>query len=180
VEGALADLDRAVELADDPGIRFNRATALQELGRYAEAVDEYDRVLAATDDPDARHQRAVCNLRLGRRDWHLRWSAGATDDGRWLLVGTGPPSHADDGVAVRVYLSQDGAVLHCRYTIQTPDTATRRDVEAAIKREIADDEHLRRGVDEIVYTDLDTGHPVPEVVPERSGPPAEAVRAEVP
>jgi len=66
---ALADLDRAMELTDDAGIRFNRAVVLEETGRYAEAIAEYDTLQAEADDPDARERRAACERHAdGRAD----------------------------------------------------------------------------------------------------------------
>ncbi|MGJ6969519.1 tetratricopeptide repeat protein [Streptosporangium sp. G11] len=65
---ALDDLGQALELGDDPAIRFNRAVALREAGRHAEAIEDYDRVLAATPDPDAWYGRGLCHLHFGDSD----------------------------------------------------------------------------------------------------------------
>ncbi|MEV4248993.1 tetratricopeptide repeat protein [Streptosporangium canum] len=58
--GAAGDLDRAVELAGTPAIRFNRAVVYQEAARYAEAAEDYGAVLAAIDDAEARERLDVC------------------------------------------------------------------------------------------------------------------------
>ena len=60
LDAAVADLDRAAALTDDPSIAMNRATALQAAGRHADAAAAYDTVLAAVDDPDAKEQRRRC------------------------------------------------------------------------------------------------------------------------
>jgi tetratricopeptide (TPR) repeat protein len=57
---AMGDLDRAVGLSDNPEIRYNRAVAYEEAGRYAEALSDYDAVLARLDDEDARMRRDTC------------------------------------------------------------------------------------------------------------------------
>lgn len=57
---AAADFDRAVELADRPDFRFNRAVVHEAAGRFAEAATDYEAVYAATGDPDAVRQRDVC------------------------------------------------------------------------------------------------------------------------
>ncbi|WP_370949603.1 tetratricopeptide repeat protein [Amycolatopsis sp. cg5] len=61
---ALADLDRAVALADEPAFRYNRAVIHQESGRLAEAIADYRAMLAVTEDEDARDRLASC-LRVG-------------------------------------------------------------------------------------------------------------------
>lgn len=51
---AIADLTRALELGDDPALRYNRATAYQAADRRADAVDDLKRALElAPDDPDS-------------------------------------------------------------------------------------------------------------------------------
>jgi hypothetical protein len=49
-----------VEPSDTPEIRYNRAVAYEEAGRYAEALADYDTVLASLDDEDARMRRETC------------------------------------------------------------------------------------------------------------------------
>ncbi|WP_250563978.1 tetratricopeptide repeat protein [Sphaerisporangium fuscum] len=60
LEGAVADLTRAIELGEDAALYFNRALALKSLGRPAEAMDDLDRAYALDpEDPDivkARHE----------------------------------------------------------------------------------------------------------------------------
>ena len=60
LDAAVADLTRAVESGETPEIRFNRAVALQTMGRFADAMADYDAVLAHADDPDARQRREDC------------------------------------------------------------------------------------------------------------------------
>jgi tetratricopeptide (TPR) repeat protein len=60
IVGAIEDFDRAVELADGPEIRFNRAIVFEEAGRYADAATDYRTVLAAEDDVDARERLDFC------------------------------------------------------------------------------------------------------------------------
>jgi tetratricopeptide (TPR) repeat protein len=60
IVGAIEDFDRAVELADGPAIRFNRAIVFEEAGRYADAATDYRTVLAAEDDMDARDRLDFC------------------------------------------------------------------------------------------------------------------------
>ncbi|MEV4299361.1 tetratricopeptide repeat protein [Microbispora rosea] len=53
--GAVDDLTRAIELGEDAALYFNRATALDALGRGREALLDLRRALALTpDDPDVR------------------------------------------------------------------------------------------------------------------------------
>ncbi|GAA2718341.1 hypothetical protein GCM10010439_01120 [Actinocorallia aurantiaca] len=55
VADAVADLDRAVGLAEEPGLLFNRAMALRAAGREREAVADLTRALElAPDDLDIR------------------------------------------------------------------------------------------------------------------------------
>ncbi|MFE2344603.1 tetratricopeptide repeat protein [Streptomyces sp. NPDC059431] len=63
---ATADFDRAVELADRPDFRFNRAVVHEAAGRFAQAATDFDAVYAATGDPDAVRQRDSC-LRAAER-----------------------------------------------------------------------------------------------------------------
>lgn len=68
-EGALADLDRALALGDDPAMRFNRAMVLADLHRWADAAAEFDRVIELTpDDADAWLHRAACHRHIGATD----------------------------------------------------------------------------------------------------------------
>ncbi|MFD0573212.1 tetratricopeptide repeat protein [Kitasatospora gansuensis] len=64
---AAADLQRAVQLSEDPGLRFNLAVAYQDADRHGEALGLLDTVVAETDDPSARLQRARSLQALGRR-----------------------------------------------------------------------------------------------------------------
>lgn len=57
---AAADLERAVELADLPEFRFNRAVAYQAAGRLREAAADYGDVAARTGDEDAAARRDSC------------------------------------------------------------------------------------------------------------------------
>ncbi|MEU1507106.1 tetratricopeptide repeat protein [Kitasatospora sp. NPDC005748] len=68
LDGASADLARAVELSADPGMRFNLAVVHHDAGRYGEALGLLDEVLGATEDVDARLQRARCLIGLDRAD----------------------------------------------------------------------------------------------------------------
>ncbi|GLW34290.1 tetratricopeptide repeat protein [Actinoplanes regularis] len=65
VPAALADLDRALSLRDDPEMRFNRAVLLAEAGRHAEAVDDLTAAGGSSDDPQIRWERARSLLALG-------------------------------------------------------------------------------------------------------------------
>lgn len=58
--GALADFDRAVGLADTVEVRFNRAVVFEQVGRYADAAEDYRRVVDASDDEDARDRLEYC------------------------------------------------------------------------------------------------------------------------
>ncbi|MGW0753906.1 tetratricopeptide repeat protein [Streptomyces sp. NPDC002587] len=62
---AAADFDRAVELADRPEFRFNRAVVHEAAGRFTEAAADFDAVFAATEDPDALSHRDSCLLAAG-------------------------------------------------------------------------------------------------------------------
>ncbi|MFJ5228757.1 tetratricopeptide repeat protein [Kitasatospora sp. NPDC088391] len=68
LDGAGTDLARAVELSDDPGMRFNLAVVHHDAGRYGEALPLLDEVLDAVEDMDARLQRARCLIGLDRAD----------------------------------------------------------------------------------------------------------------
>lgn len=64
---ASADFDQALQLADRPEFRFNRAMVHQAAGRFAQAAADFEAVLTATDDPDARSHRDAC-LRAAGQD----------------------------------------------------------------------------------------------------------------
>ncbi|MEU4806041.1 tetratricopeptide repeat protein [Actinosynnema sp. NPDC023587] len=59
-DGALADFDRAVGLADLPEVRFNRAVVFERVGRFGDAAADYRSVLAVVDDADARLRLDYC------------------------------------------------------------------------------------------------------------------------
>ncbi|MFE9452198.1 tetratricopeptide repeat protein [Streptomyces sp. NPDC006739] len=63
---AVADLERAHALSDDPGIRFNLAVAYHDATRHDLAVGLLDTVVTETGDLDARLQRARSLIGLGR------------------------------------------------------------------------------------------------------------------
>jgi tetratricopeptide (TPR) repeat protein len=65
VPAALADLDHALSLHDDPGVRFNRAVLLAEAGRHAEAVADLTVAGESGDDVQIRWERARSLLALG-------------------------------------------------------------------------------------------------------------------
>ncbi|MFJ8208472.1 tetratricopeptide repeat protein [Streptomyces sp. NPDC096033] len=57
---AVADFDRAVELADRPEFRFNRGVVHETAGAFARAAEDFDAVYTATADPDAAERRDAC------------------------------------------------------------------------------------------------------------------------
>ena len=63
---AIAGLEQAVELSDEPGIAFNLAVALHDGSRFQEAVDRLSAVFEETGDPSAQLRRAASLLALGR------------------------------------------------------------------------------------------------------------------
>ncbi|BAJ28108.1 MULTISPECIES: tetratricopeptide repeat protein [Kitasatospora] len=63
---ATADLEHAVALDDDPGMRFNLAVAYHDGDRHPDAVALLDAVITETEDPAARLQRARSLLHLDR------------------------------------------------------------------------------------------------------------------
>lgn len=66
---ALADLTRAIELAPNPALLFNRAVAHQALGNWASAEADFTTVLEAEpDEAEAWLRRAACRSRLGNAD----------------------------------------------------------------------------------------------------------------
>ncbi|SDW76328.1 Tetratricopeptide (TPR) repeat [Amycolatopsis xylanica] len=64
---AVADLDHAVALADQPAFRYNRGVIHQERGSLAEAIADYQAVLTATDDEDARDRLDSCQRAYSAR-----------------------------------------------------------------------------------------------------------------
>jgi tetratricopeptide (TPR) repeat protein len=89
---AVADLTRAVEIAPDPALLFNRAVAHQALGNWAPAEADFSAVLEADPaEAEARRRRAECRHRLGNRD-------GARDDLR--LAAAIAPDYAAAGLMV--------------------------------------------------------------------------------
>jgi tetratricopeptide (TPR) repeat protein len=73
---AVADLSRAIDIAPDPAMLFNRAIAHQALGNWAPAEADLTAVLEAEPaEAEARERRAECRHRLGNTD-------GAGDDRR--------------------------------------------------------------------------------------------------
>jgi tetratricopeptide (TPR) repeat protein len=89
---AVADLTRAVEIAPDPALLFNRAVAHQALGNWAPAEADFSAVLEADPaEAEALRRRAECRHRLGNRD-------GARDDLR--LAAAIAPDYAAAGLMV--------------------------------------------------------------------------------
>ena len=89
---AVADLTRAIELAPDPAVLFNRAIAHQALGNWASAEADFTAVLEAEPaEGEARLRRSECRHRLGNAD-------GAEDDLRQAAALT--PDQAAAGVMV--------------------------------------------------------------------------------
>ncbi|MDJ0347533.1 tetratricopeptide repeat protein [Streptomyces sp. H10-C2] len=82
---AVADLDEAIRLTDDPALRANRAIALQELGHHDRAIEDLDTAIAAIGDqnPELLYRRGVS--RQSTND-----TAGALDDWRAHLAAYGP------------------------------------------------------------------------------------------
>ncbi len=66
---AIDDLDRAIELADDPALRLNRAIALADLGEHSRAIGDLDAAIAASDgaDPDLLSWRERIGRESGER-----------------------------------------------------------------------------------------------------------------
>jgi len=57
---AIDCFDRAIDRSDGPEVRFNRAVAYQDSGRFQDAIADYDAVLTVLDDDDARQRRDDC------------------------------------------------------------------------------------------------------------------------
>lgn len=70
LEAAIADYDRAIELApDQPDPYLNRGASLENAGRLTEAIADYNRVLAIDpDDPAAYNNRGNAEAAQGRWD----------------------------------------------------------------------------------------------------------------
>jgi tetratricopeptide (TPR) repeat protein len=65
LDAALADLTRALDLGEDAALLFNRATALQAAGRWADALADLDRAAGLDPaDPDIQEARARCRDQL--------------------------------------------------------------------------------------------------------------------
>jgi tetratricopeptide (TPR) repeat protein len=82
---AIADLDQAIELADDPSLRANRAIVLQDLGEHSRAVADLDVAIAAYNggNPDLLYRRGLSRHALAEID-------GALADWRAHLTAYGP------------------------------------------------------------------------------------------
>ena len=65
--GALADLSRAIEVEDDPGLRYNRALLYQETGDWQAAISDCTHALGlpGADRGELLRQRDLCRARLG-------------------------------------------------------------------------------------------------------------------
>lgn len=77
-QDAVDDLDRAIELADDPELRANRAVAFAELGDHSAAVADLDIAVAVSngDAPELLYRRGASRLALGDTDGALAdWRA---------------------------------------------------------------------------------------------------------
>ncbi len=66
---ALADIDRAVELADRPYLRFKRGLILCRSGRFAEALPEFDMAIGQQPENSQFYRgRALARLALGEAE----------------------------------------------------------------------------------------------------------------
>ena len=75
---AVDDLDHAIGLSDDAGLRANRAIALQDLGDHKRALEDLDIAVAAMgdEDPDLLYRRGVSRLALHDTEGaHADWRA---------------------------------------------------------------------------------------------------------
>lgn len=84
---AVADLDHAIDLDDDPSLRANRAMALQDLGEHRRALADLDLAVPALgeDDPDLYFRRGLSRHELGdpdgaRADWRAHLAAYGPDE----------------------------------------------------------------------------------------------------
>jgi hypothetical protein len=94
---AVADLDHAIALADDPSLRVNRAIALQDLDEHRRAVADLDITIAALEggDPDLLYRRGV--------SWHvLADFDGAFADWRAHLQACGHGSTSPHAEEIRL------------------------------------------------------------------------------
>ncbi|GAB2628465.1 hypothetical protein GCM10027168_70280 [Streptomyces capparidis] len=66
VTAAVADLDRALALADDPEVRYDRAMACLRAGRREEALADLRTALRTSRDPSTRLRIAACLRSLGQ------------------------------------------------------------------------------------------------------------------
>ncbi len=57
---AIDYFDTAIDRSDGPEVRFNRAVAYQDAGRFLDAIADYDAVLLVLDDDEARQRREDC------------------------------------------------------------------------------------------------------------------------
>lgn len=65
LETALADLDRSLELAEDPAVLFNRGVLREARGEWKHAEADFGRAHELSpDDSDARDHLAACQARL--------------------------------------------------------------------------------------------------------------------
>lgn len=84
---AVDDLDHAIDLADDPVLRGNRALALHDLGAYERALADLDIAIPvlADEDPDLLYRRGAVRLALGETDgayadWRDHLAAYGTEE----------------------------------------------------------------------------------------------------
>lgn len=65
IPGALADLDRAIDLGEDAALLYNRAAALQAAGRWSHALADLEKAaLLDPADPDIQADRERCLAHL--------------------------------------------------------------------------------------------------------------------
>jgi tetratricopeptide (TPR) repeat protein len=78
-KGALADIDKAIALADRPYLRYSRAILLCKSGRCRDALADLDSAIAAQPDNLQFYRvRAIARVRSGN-------AAGALEDGELLV-----------------------------------------------------------------------------------------------
>jgi tetratricopeptide (TPR) repeat protein len=94
---AVADLDHAIGLADDPSLRANRAIALQDLGEHSRAIADLDLALAAfgDDQPDLLYWRGLSRHALADVD-------GSLADWRAHLTAYGPDGTSPYGDEIKL------------------------------------------------------------------------------